>query len=112
MFGWAAFMSICAWFGMYNIRTATKHDWNKQWRQFITANPKADEGMLHFVIFPNYQEDEEMLGQTITNIAQSAMAQDYMVVVLAMEAREPEAKEKAERLMAKYSKNFKNMIAT
>lgn len=113
MFGWAAFMAICAAFGMRNIRSAVGHDWNTQWNTFLEENPGIDEGMLHFVIFPNYQEDEEMMAQTISNIAQSALANKYMIVVLAMEAREGQAAtDKSLRLINRFEHHFKDMIAT
>ena len=69
--------------------------------------------MLHFVILPNFEEEEEMLSQTINNVANNTLAKKYMVVVMGMEAREGEkGRQKAERLIAKHRHLFKDMFAT
>mmetsp|Transcript_11495 Transcript_11495/g.16362 ORF Transcript_11495/g.16362 Transcript_11495/m.16362 type:complete len:124 (-) Transcript_11495:15-386(-) len=48
---------------------------------------------------PNYKEDEDMLIETLENIARSPIAKDCIRVVLGMEARESGARDKAERLV-------------
>ena len=69
--------------------------------------------MLHFVVLPNYAEDEEMLAQTICNISFNTLAKEHMVCVLAMEQREgPEAMKKANRLIEKHQHLFLEMFAT
>jgi hypothetical protein len=48
--------------------------------------------MLHVIVLPNYKEDESMMSQTISQLAQSILAEKHFVIVLGFEAREgPEA---------------------
>jgi hypothetical protein len=86
--GWSTYMSICTYIGVQRVRRWTSIDWGQQWEDHLARNPGCDDGMLHFVIIPNYDEDEEMLAQTIQNVANNQLAQKYMIVVLDMEARE------------------------
>lgn len=112
-FLWGLQMGVLTLIGRGRLRKAVTENWGKKWQEFLKKNPNADEGMLHIVILPNYKEDEEMLGQTVDNLAGCDMAQKYMVVVLGMEQREgPGAKEKADRLIEKHKHRFHDMLAT
>jgi hypothetical protein len=67
---------------------------------------------MHFVILPNYKEDEEMLLHTLENIGKSPMATETIRVVLAMEEREGvEGEKKATRLIKRASHMFKDLVA-
>jgi len=113
MFSFCMWMGFGTLYGYYKMRQATKTNWTQEWEDFITANPGVEEGMLHLIVLPNYKEDESMLSQTVSNLAQSPLATKFFVVVLAMEAREGIAgQQKAERLINRHSKQFKHMFAT
>ncbi|CAD7959863.1 unnamed protein product [Amoebophrya sp. A120] len=113
MFGWVSYMGICSYFGVKKMRYECSQDWGKQWEDYLARNPGCDEGLLHFVILPNYDEEEEMMSQTINNVANNKLAKKYMVVVLAMEAREGEAgQQKANNLIQRHQHLFKAMFAT
>lgn len=100
-------------YGVTKMRRAVAQNWGRLWEDFMLKHPGIDEGMLHIVILPNYKEDEQMMSETVTNLAESDMAQKHMVVVLAMEAREGEnGKQKADRLIHRHKGQFKHMYAT
>ena len=57
--------------------------------------------VAHFVVHPNYQDDESMHRETLENLGSSPFAKKHVHVELAKEAREgPNAQDRAERLMA------------
>eukprot|EP00392_Amoebophrya_sp_AT5.2_P008175 g8194.t1 len=113
MFGWVSYMGICSYIGVHRMRKECTTDWGKLWEEYLVRNPGCDEGMLHIVILPNFDEEEEMLSQTINNVANNTLARKYMVVVLAMEAREGEAGQlKAKNLIERHKHLFKGMFAT
>lgn len=67
----------------------------------------------HLIVIPNYAEDEELLAQTLSSLAEAEGAKDHFRVVLAMEAREgPEGLEKASRLRTRFSERFQSLTVT
>lgn len=73
----------------------------------------ADEkAVVHWVVFPNYKEDFDILCEAIDSVGQSAIARSQICVLLAMEEREQGAKEKAERLKDKYKDIFREIAMT
>ncbi len=66
----------------------------------------------HLVVVPNFNEPEDILSRTLQSLAVQAGARQNMTVVLGMEAREPEARDKAEALLARYKGSFYGMLAT
>lgn len=65
VFGWATYLAVFSSIGIFKMRAAVATDWDKEWQNFKTKNPGCEEGMLHFVVLPNYAEEEEMLAQTV-----------------------------------------------
>lgn len=113
VFGWATYLAVFSTIGMFKMRRAVSTNWEEEWTQFKAKNPGCEQGMLHFVVLPNYAEEEEMLAQTVQNIANNSLARDHMVCVLAMEAREGDAaRSKANRLIERHQHLFKGMFAT
>ncbi|CAD7939883.1 unnamed protein product [Amoebophrya sp. A25] len=113
MLGWVTYMGTCSFFGIRKMRDECSQDWGKKWEDYLARNPGIDEGLLHFVILPNFDEEEEMLSQTINNVANNKLAAKYMVCVLAMEAREGDkGREKADRLIARHAHLFRAIFAT
>jgi len=67
-------------------------------------------GVEHFIIIPNYKEPLYKLNETITALTKSDYPYKNLHLVLAFELREKEATEKAEKLLSKWSSEFKDII--
>ncbi len=65
----------------------------------------------HLVIIPNYREPEAILERAVASLAAQANA-EQIVLVLAMEAREQGAVEKAANLLARHRDRFHDAFAT
>ena len=84
----AIFSSVGAW----RMRPALSIDWHTLLEGDLVA---------HFVVHPNYQEDESLHRETLENLGSSPFAKKHVHIELAKEAREgPNAQDRAERLMA------------
>lgn len=69
-------------------------------------------GLRHFVVYPNYKEDEEMLAETCASLQEAKGSSDFWLV-LAMEEREgAEAHAKAERIRQRFEGSFARILAT
>lgn len=67
--------------------------------------------LSHAFIIPNYKEDMSTLKQTLDMLASHRYA-IYYTIVLAMEAKEAEAEEKASQLQTQYKGRFKTVLYT
>lgn len=67
--------------------------------------------VVHWVIFPNYKEDLQVLEDSISSMARSSIAKTQICVLLAMELREAGSKEKAAGLKSKFASQFREMAA-
>jgi hypothetical protein len=102
-------LSISCAFGAWKMRRTCRHNWDEKLKDL---QERAGTTIDHIVLLPNYQEDEQMLQQTLENIGRSAVAQDSIRVVLAMEAREGIAgQQKAERLIENTKHLFAGVMA-
>jgi len=109
---WMMNMSIFSCVGMWHMRRCTAEDWDQKFLQLKNDDPDSFDAM-HYVIIPNYKEEEKMLKETLENLGRSAMAQSRVRVVLGMELREgPDVKAKAERLIAETKSLFQDISAT
>jgi hypothetical protein len=75
-------------------------------------NPVAFEDVMHFVICTNYKEDLDILREAIYSIAASKISKRQIGLVLAMEAREVGAAQKAEQLIDEVGRYFRHTIYT
>lgn len=66
----------------------------------------------HFIIIPNFKEPIKKLEKTINSILNNDYPYKKIFLVLAFEKRENEAFEKAQFLLKKFKKRFKDMIIT
>jgi len=66
----------------------------------------------HVVIIPNYKENLNKLRQTIRSISIQTMPSQQIFVVLAMEKREKDAKQKADVLINEFRGKFADIFAT
>ncbi len=99
--------------GLRRIKRWEAASWVAKYCEFLPGHPDARpwEWPRHMVIIPNYKESEEGLARTIDSLAAQGLA-SQLVVVLAMEAREPGAEEKASNLLLRYRSRFAEMFAT
>jgi hypothetical protein len=98
--------------GLRKIRQWEKIDWLARYQEIADRDSLAWEDIRHVVIIPNYKEPVHVLNRTLENLAQQYQAYQRMVVVLAMEAAEPQCVEKAEALLAQYQHCFLQMHYT
>ncbi len=106
-------VAIACAIGLRRITQWKATDWRAKYRAHIARAGLPDrwEWPRHLVIIPNYRESEKGLARTIDSLAAQSVARQ-LVVVLAMEAREPGAHEKAARLVARYPGVFADIFAT
>ncbi len=99
--------------GLFRIKRWEATSWVAKYCELLASHPDARpwQWPRHMVIIPNYKEAEESLARTIDSLAAQGAA-SQLVVVLAMEAREPGAEEKAASLLVRYRGSFAEMFAT
>mmetsp|Transcript_30867 Transcript_30867/g.57753 ORF Transcript_30867/g.57753 Transcript_30867/m.57753 type:complete len:782 (-) Transcript_30867:118-2463(-) len=66
-------------------------------------------GLQHWVFFPNYKEDLDVLGMAVGSVARSTLAKTNIGIVLAMEQRESGSKEKAQKLQEQFYGQFRDI---
>ena len=106
-------VAIACVYGLWRLRRWERIDWRIRFAAWLPGHPETEawDWPRHMVIIPNYKESEAGLSRTLDSLA----AQDnagQLVVVMAMEAREPGSAEKATRLVNRYRPRFANMFAT
>jgi len=96
--------AVRAHLGYRRMREQQTTDWYKLYRAArVFQRTYLDwEAVRHVVIIPSYKEEEALLARTLESIAAQSVARQ-IVVVLAMEAREAGAEEKARRLAARFA---------
>src|ERR1035437_9173247 len=100
-------LEITAFIASRKIKQAEKQDWLK------LAKPLENfERMSHVVVIPNYKENLEKLRQTLRSLSSQTFPSKQIYVVLAMEKREIEAKDRAEKLIAEFGKKFGAVLAS
>lgn len=77
----------------------------------ISQTPN-DNGVVHWIIFPQYKEEVETVVMALEAIGKSRIAADSICVMLAMEQREQGADVKAETLITMNKHRFKHMTAS
>lgn len=90
-------LAISAYIASKKIKESEKQDWLK-----IAQEHKNFNRISHVIIIPNYTESIAKLRETITSIATQTFPLKRIFVVLAMEEREKEAKNKAETLIKEF----------
>lgn len=114
VFLWTTNMSLFSAVGAWRMRRDSSKNWYAMSQEAKAAAKAkgATEEIMHIVIIPNYKEDEDMLLETLTNIALSPCAKESIRVVLGMEEREgPEGALKADRLIESTSHLFADIFA-
>ena len=106
-------VAVACLVGLRRIKHWKATNWVAKYCEWLPDHPAAEEWSWprHMVIIPNYKESEEGLSRTLEALAAQGNA-SQVVVVMAMEAREPEARAKAGRLLLRYRTAFADMFAT
>ncbi len=68
--------------------------------------------VTHILILPNYKERVEKMRETLLSLTKQTISAKKLFVVLGMEEREAEGKQKAETLLKEFKHLFGGMIAT
>lgn len=89
------------------IQVAEKTDWLAKAKKEQHYNKLA-----HLLIIPNYKETVAKLRETLECISKQTLPTKKIYVVLAMEEREKEAKEKSEILIKEFKHKFGDIFAT
>lgn len=89
------------------IKTAENQDWYAQAKKLHHV-----EKVNHVLIVLNYKESVEKLRLTLNILAQQTFPLKQLHIVLAMEEREKEAKERGDILIKEYKDTFGTMMAT
>jgi len=111
VFSWTINMAVMGAIGAWRMRAAASEDWTGKLARLQAEDPEGSE-VMHIVILPNYKEDEDMLCETLENIAKSSLARRHIRIVLGMEGREgDEAVAKADRLIQKNAHLFADLFA-
>jgi len=98
--------------GLRLIRDWEKTDWHQKYINEREDNSLAWEDVHHVVIIPAYKEPETVLRRTLDGLKAQYEACKRMTIVLAMEAAETGAIEKAETLIADYRAYFAHAFFT
>lgn len=104
--------AIASGIGRQRIQLWETTQWQAQYQAASSSNSLNWEDIFHIVIIPNYNEPAHILRQTIENLARQTLGAHQMILVLAMEEKEPGCLEKALSLQAQYSSQFARFLIT
>ncbi|MFN0094505.1 MAG: hypothetical protein ACKVVT_06965 [Dehalococcoidia bacterium] len=106
-------VAVACLVGMRRLSQWQKVEWRAKYDSWLNGRRpmRAWDWPRHLVIIPNYKEDEAGLARTLDSLAAQVNA-EQLVVVMAMEEREPGASEKAARLVDRYRSRFAGMFST
>ncbi len=102
-FSLPAFVSLA----LNKIRRAERENWLEKARGLPNFGR-----VTHVLIIPNYKERIEKLRATLHAVAAQTFPRERLFIVLAMEAREPDASEKARLLVEEFQHTFGGIWAT
>jgi hypothetical protein len=107
---------IAAVWGLRLIRRWEAVDWRAEYDRRAARDSLPLDAVRHLVIIPNFREDYAVLRRTLDRLTEQRCARDRIgdtiTVVLAMEAAEPGAREKGERLRDEYRGAFAEVLVT
>ena len=98
---------ITAFIASQRIKKAEKKDWLKLAKQLPDF-----EKVTHIVVIPNYKENVEKMRETFKSLVNQTFPAKRIYVVLAMEKREENAKEKADILIKEFGHKFGGIFAS
>ncbi|MBX3064281.1 MAG: hypothetical protein KF726_14990 [Anaerolineae bacterium] len=106
------FGSIATLYGLRLIRKWERTNWREDYETNVAANSLPWEEVLHVIVIPNYKEEHSILRQTLQRLSESHVAREQVCIVLAMEAGEATANNKALALKEEFAACFKEILIT
>lgn len=100
-------LTVTALVASNKIKDAEKENWLEKAKKEADFNKTT-----HIVVIPNYKERVHKLRETIESIAQQTINTKKIYVVLAMEEREEDGREKAGILISEFKNKFGDIFAT
>ena len=100
-------LAIFSFLGTNKIKDAEKKNWLKKAEEY-----KDFKRVTHIIVIPNYKEKVEKLRETLMSLKNQTFPLKKLYVVLAMEERDEEAREKAGILVKEFGKTFGAVIPT
>ena len=106
-------VAVACFVGIARLRSWKRTNWVAKYCEWLPthADAPAWDWPRHMVIIPNYKEEESGLARTLESLVRQPNSRQ-LVVVMAMEDREPGNREKAARLVAQFRGNFGQMFST
>lgn len=101
------FLTITAYTSTKKIKEAENVDWLNEAKRFVKFSKVS-----HVTVIPTYTESTQKLRETIRSLKNQTFPSKRIFVVLAMEQREKEAREKAEILIKEFKAIFGDIFAT
>lgn len=100
-------LTITAYIASKKIRRAEAVNWLSQAKSLLSFNR-----VKHIIIIPNYKESVSKLRASIQSLVSQTFPTKRIFVILAMEMRENDAREKAEILIKEFGNKFAGIVAT
>lgn len=100
-------LAVLSFIGTNKIKDAEKKNWLKK-AQTLENFDKV----THVIVIPNYKEKVEKLRETLLTLTRQTLPHKRLFIVLAMEEREEDAPEKAQKLIDEFGKTFGVVMAT
>lgn len=103
---------VANFIGLRQIRQWEVTDWKARYGAETDEHALPWDVVRHVVIIPNYKEPLHVLQRTLEALGHQYEAGKRLIVVLAMEAGEPNCVEKAEALVRDYGDRFAHLFYT
>lgn len=98
---------ITAYIATNKIKAAEKINWYEKAKRYDDVHK-----VNHILIVPNYKESADKIRVTLDTLAKQSIPLKQLHIVLALEEREPEGKERAAILIKEYTHVFGSIFAT
>jgi hypothetical protein len=93
--------------GVWRVRVTRRRNW-----QAAAASHPGYDRLRHLVLIPTYRESEEILAETLAQLSTQTTPRSRISVVLAFEARDEAAPERARRLTDRFAPLFGDWLVT
>lgn len=100
-------LAVTAFIASRKIKKAEKKNWLEK-----AERMEHFDKVSHVLILPNYKERVDKMRRTLQVLTEQTISSDKIHIVLAMEEREEDAKEKADILISEFKNSFGTIMAT